>query len=85
MLGELKELKEMQAKAEMIKKRLDSVTVKGMSTDNKIQVMCSGNKKVQNIIIDDSLLNKESKDHLQTSITEATNDAFKQAENVMER
>ena len=84
MLGKLKELKEMQAKAADIKQRLDSITVKGTSTDQKVQVMCTGNKKVNNVIIDDSLLSTEHKEQLESNVTEAINHAFKQAENLME-
>ena len=84
MLGKLKELKEMQAKAADIKQRLDNITVRGNSTDQKVQVMCNGNKKVNNVIIDNSLLSSEHKELLESSVTEAINNAFKQAENLME-
>ena len=84
MLGKLKELKEMQAKAAEIKQRLDNITVRGTSSDQKIQVMCTGNKNVNNVIVDESLLKPEHKNQLENNITEAINQAFKQAENLME-
>ncbi|NNM15076.1 MAG: YbaB/EbfC family nucleoid-associated protein, partial [Bacteroidia bacterium] len=73
MLGKLKELKEMQAKAEEIKKRLDSITVRGTAAEDKIQVMCTGNKQVQNVVIDESLLNEINKTQLEQSMVEAIN------------
>lgn len=84
MFGKLKELKEMQAKAAEIKKRLETITVRGSSTCQKVQVICSGNKIVNNVLIDESLLNTEHKKQLENNITEAINNAFKQAENLME-
>lgn len=83
MFNKLKELKAMQAKAEEIKKRLESITVKGTAAEDKVQVICTGNKTVQNVIIDESLLTPESKTELEQQMVVAINHAFQQAESVM--
>lgn len=81
MLGKLNE---MQQKMEEVKKRLDTIEVEGEAGDGKVKVLVTANKKVLDITVDDSLLNKESKDELQDLITVALNRALENADNVAE-
>jgi hypothetical protein len=79
MFGKLAEAKQ---KAEEIKQRLETITVMGEAERGKVRVIANGNRKVQDISIDDSLLN--DKEQLQDILTVAINRAMENADKVSE-
>jgi DNA-binding YbaB/EbfC family protein len=80
MLGKLQE---MQQKMEDTKSRLQTITVKGFSPGNKVQVIASADKKIQSVQIDPSLLQQDPEE-LEDHLIIAVNQAIQAAENVWE-
>jgi len=82
MMGKLKEA---QQKVEETKKRLDTVLVDESSSDNKIKVTLTANRKIKAISIDDSLLNdaEELEDYLIITLNKAIEKASQINENEM--
>lgn len=79
MFGKLAEAKQ---KAEEIKQRLETVTVMGEAENGAVKVIANGNRRVQDIVIDDSLLN--DKEQLQDILAVAINRAIENADKVSE-
>jgi nucleoid-associated protein EbfC len=73
---------EAQQKAGEVKTRLDAVTVTGIAEGGKITVTANGNKVVQSVTIDDSLLKDTDKEQLEELLVIAINKAMEQADNV---
>ena len=74
MMGKLKEARE---KVEATKKRLDSVSLKESSPDDKLEVVLTANREIKEIRIDDQLL--EDKDQLTDYLVITLNKALKKA------
>lgn len=74
-------LQEAQAKVEEAKQRLDSITVQGSAGNGKVTVTITGNRKVKDIVIDESLTDVEEIADLTVL---AMNDALSKAEKVNE-
>lgn len=74
-------LQEAQAKVEEAKQRLDSITVQGSAGNGKVTVTMTGNRKVKDIVIDESLTDVEEIADLTVL---AMNDALSKAEKVNE-
>ncbi|MFC4269473.1 YbaB/EbfC family nucleoid-associated protein [Polaribacter marinivivus] len=83
--GMMGKLKEAQQKVEETKKRLDTVLVDESSSDNKIKVTLTANRKIKAISIDDSLLNdaEELEDYLIITLNKAIEKASQINENEM--
>lgn len=77
-------LKEMQDAVEESKKRLDSIYVKGESSDGKVRFVLNGNRKVKDVKVDESLLNPENKEELEDLLVTAFNRAIEDADHVNE-
>lgn len=77
----LAKLQEAQAKVEEAKQRLDSITVQGSAGNGKVTVTMTGNRKVKDIVIDESLTDVEEIADLTVL---AMNDALSKAEKVNE-
>jgi len=75
-------LMQVQQQAEEIKKRLDSITVKGEAEGGKISVASTGNKNITSIQIDDEFFKSADREELEELIAVAVNKALVQAENV---
>lgn len=75
-------LMQVQQQAEEIKKRLDSITVKGDAEGGKISVTSTGNKNITSIHIDDEFFKSADREELEELIAVAVNKALVQAENV---
>ena len=73
---------EAQQKAGEVKTRLDAVTVTGIAEGGKITITANGNKVVQSVAIDDSLLKDTDKEQLEELLVIAINKAMEQADNV---
>lgn len=80
MLGKLQE---MQQKMEDTKSRLQSITVKGASPGNKVQVFASADKRIKLVHIEPSLLQQDPEE-LEDHLIIAINQAIQAAENVWE-
>ena len=61
MFGKIKELMEAKAKAEEMKKRLESQLVTGESYNGEVVVTATGGRRITNIQINESIMNVRSK------------------------
>lgn len=79
-------LQEAQQKAEETKKRLDTVYLSEESAGGKVKVTISGNRKIKDIHIDDSLLQdgEELSDHLVIAVNKAIEKATEMNEREMQ-
>jgi len=73
---------EAQQKAEEIKKRLESISVKGEVENGAIQVIASANKKVKEVKIDEEFFKNADKEEIEELLVVALNKAFEQADNI---
>ncbi|KAB2809859.1 YbaB/EbfC family nucleoid-associated protein [Phaeocystidibacter luteus] len=74
-------LQEAQAKVEEAKERLNTITVQGSSSNGKITVTMTGNRKVTDVVIDESL---SDTDEIADLMVIAMNDALEKANSVNE-
>lgn len=81
-MGMMGKLKEIQQKVEETKKRLDFVLIDEKSSDGKLEVTLTANRKIKNISIDDDLLN--DKEMLEDYLVNVLNKAIEKATNVHE-
>lgn len=70
--------------AEDVKAKLELISVVGEASEGKVKVISNGNRKIQEIQINDALLSFENKEELEDSLTVAINRALNAAENVSE-
>lgn len=80
----LDKLKEARRKAQEIKDRLDSITVEGKSMNGEVTVTCTGNRRVVNVDVNESVFRVRDQKEVQDLIVEATNSALQQAEQLAE-
>ena len=71
-----------QQKAGEVKEKLDTVLVTGTAEGGKIIITANGNKVVQSVVIDGSLINEADKEELEELLVTAINKALEQADNV---
>ncbi|HLV39217.1 YbaB/EbfC family nucleoid-associated protein [Xanthomarina sp.] len=79
LMGMMGKLKETQKKVEETKKRLDTVLIDEKSSDEKIKITLTANRKIKSISIDDSLLQdkEELEDYLILTLNKAIEKATK--------
>ena len=77
-------LQEMQQKTEEIKKRLDTINVKGDAENGLVTVTSTGNRKITAIQISDELMKENDKEQIEDLCILAVNRALEQAEKVYE-
>ena len=82
MMGMMGKLKETQKKVEETKKRLDTVLIDEKSSDNKLKITLTANRKIKSIVIDDELLN--NKEQLEDYLILTLNKAIEKATSVNE-
>ena len=70
MLG-LGKLKEAKQKAEELKAKLAGMDFEGRSYNDKVSIMCSGDKRFHSLEIDDSIFKIRSREEVQTMVLEA--------------
>jgi|LZCG01.1.fsa_nt_gb hypothetical protein len=77
-------VKEARRKMESIKAHLETISVEGNDPDQRVHVVCNGNRLVQEIKITDT--NTVTSDHeaLESAIKEAVNDAISKANEIAE-
>ena len=81
MFDKLKQLQEMKSQMDDVKKRLDTIQVRGEGEG--VVVVSNGNRKIVNVEISDSVL-ANGKDEVEDLALMATNRALEQAERVFE-
>lgn len=81
MMGKLKEA---QKQMEEAKKRLDTIYVDATTENGKIKVTATGNKKIKQISIDESIINDYGKEGLEDLLVVAINKAIDSAEKINE-
>lgn len=77
-------MKEMQGAVEDSKKRLENICVKGDAFEGKVRFVMDGNRKLQDLIIDQELYDSTSKDDLIENLISAFNKAVDNADHVNE-
>lgn len=77
-------MQEMQGAVEDSKKRLETICVKGEAFDGKVRFVMDGNRKLQDLFIDDEIYDAKSKDEMITALLDAFNQAIKNADHVNE-
>ncbi len=70
-------------KAEMIKKKLQGITVTGQSPMSEVVVNASGDRKITHIEIQQSILNVREKSDIETLVKQAVNEALEAADQLM--
>ena len=75
-------LKEMQQQSEEVKKRLDTISVDAEAEDGMVKVVCTGNRKITSIQINEALM--QDKEQLEDLTLLAVNRALDKAEKVAE-
>lgn len=78
----LKNMDAIKAKAEEFKQKAAHLRATGYSMGNMIEVVVTGEMKIESIKIDPSMLKDENKEMLEVLIASATNNAF---ENIKSR
>lgn len=81
MMGKLQEMKQ---KSEEVKNRLDTISVTAEVEDGLVKVICTANKKIQSIQIDDQLIQENDKEQIEELTLLAVNRAIEKAEKVAE-
>ncbi len=79
MLG-LGKLKEAKQKAEELKVRLAGMDFEGTSYNDKVSIMCSGDKRFHSLEIDDSIFKIRSREEVQQMVLEAIDRAQMKAD-----
>ena len=77
-------MQEMQGAVEDSKKRLENICVKGESFDGKLRFVMNGNRKLQDLFIDEEVYSTTSKEDMISAIINAFNDAVENADHVNE-
>ncbi|OYU96774.1 MAG: nucleoid-associated protein, YbaB/EbfC family [Bacteroidetes bacterium B1(2017)] len=70
--------------ADDVKAKLDTITVTGEAANGQVKVVSTGNRKITEVTVDESLLNPVNKEELEDLLVIATNRALELAENVSE-
>ena len=83
MFGKIKELMEAKAKAEEMKKRLESMIVTGESYNAEVVVTATGGRKITKININQGVLNVRGKQEIEHLVLTAVNNALDQADHLM--
>ena len=77
-------MQEMKQKSEEVKKRLDTISVNGEAEGGKVNVICTGNRKITSIQISDELFAENDKEQIEDLTIMAINRALEKAEKVSE-
>ncbi len=77
-------LRDMQQKTEEVKKRLDTISVVAEVEGGLVKVICTANRKITSIEINQELIDKRDKEELEELTLMAVNRALDKAEKVAE-
>tara|TARA_B100001123_G_scaffold403554_1_gene492142 strand:- start:1256 stop:1579 length:324 start_codon:yes stop_codon:yes gene_type:complete len=78
----MKQAQQMQKKMAEVQEKLNSIEVEGTSGGGLVKIKSSAKGEIKQIIIDDSLFNKDEKEITEDLIVAAINDAKQKAETV---
>jgi DNA-binding YbaB/EbfC family protein len=81
MMGKLQEMK---SKTEEVKKRLDTISVESDAENGLIKVVCTANRKITSITINEELMVNGDKEQIEDLTILAINRALEKAEKVAE-
>ena len=76
----MKQAQQMQKKMAEVQEKLNSIEVEGTSGGGLVKIKSSAKGEIKQIIIDDSLFNKDEKEITEDLIVAAINDAKQKAE-----
>ncbi len=77
-------MQEMQGAVEDSKKRLDNICVKGEAFGGKVRFVMNGNRKIQDLFIDQDIYQTTEKNEMIESLISAFNEAIDNADHVNE-
>jgi nucleoid-associated protein EbfC len=80
----LNKLGDFKKKMDEIKSRLDAIYIDEQTSDGKIKVTLTGNRKVKSVYIDAEMLSKENAEEIQDQLEITLNRALERAEKVSE-
>ena len=83
MLNIMGKIKEAQARLQVMKEKLGTITVVGESGGGMVKATVNGNKQVLKIEIEESLVKPSDKDILQDLIVAAVNKALQDADSII--
>lgn len=83
MFGKLKEIMEAKAKAEEMKKRLESIMVTGESPQSEVVVTATGGRRIVSVTINESVLKVREKLEIEQLIVMAVNKALEESDQLM--
>lgn len=76
MLGKLNEVK---AEAQKVKEELKEIQLEAKDSEGLVTVLASGDKNIQSIVIDQTILFPENKEKVEKAVLEATQNALRAA------
>jgi len=85
MFDQLKNLNNLRAQANTIKKSLEAETITGEAVRGLVKISMNGNQEIQEVFIDTSLLTPENQEQLQNAVKEAFEQCSKELKNLMIR
>jgi len=83
MFSKLKQFKDLRNQAKNIKNTMAQENATGEADWGKVKVHINGNQEITGVEIDPQLLNNDNKNHLETAIKDATNDAIKNVQKLL--
>ena len=75
-------MQEMQQQMELVKERLNNISVIGEAVDGKVKVVANGNRMIVSMEIDEEFMKSNPANEVQEMIMLASNRALEQAERV---
>ncbi len=85
MFDQLKNLNNLRAQANTIKKSLAAETITGEAVRGLVRITMDGNQEIQEVFIDSSLLTPENQEQLQNAVKESFEQCSKELKNLMIR
>jgi len=82
MLDKAKQLYHLQKKAREVQKELKNTEVEARSTDGLIAVIFTGDQKIKQVVIDESILSVEKKRELEEKLTRVIAEGLSRAQAV---
>jgi nucleoid-associated protein EbfC len=83
-LGMMKQLGQLQSKAQELQAELDTIEVEGTAGGGMVTVRTSAKGALKGVVIDDSLMKPEEKDVLEDLLVAAHSDARRKAEALLQ-
>jgi len=81
-LGQAKDMLSLQRQAKQIQKELHDTLIEAEELDGKIRVVFNGEQKIEEVIIDESLLSPNEKRNLEISLKNAIQSAISRSQQI---